>query len=288
LLEVGDARVVVKPIAEERGIRREAGATAVVEGPAGIGKTALVSAAAQIAAASDLQVLRALGGWTGRAERDDLPGARQALGLADGIDPPLASCSFAYAVGRLRTLEGDLNEGLQALMACEQWIAQMRAPNPAANLPWRADAALLAMQLGDNDTARRLIDESLELATAFGAPHAIAVALRTAGLIEGGDRGLERLEAAVAMLEGCELRLHLARSLVEQGAAMRRAGRRRDALPTLRRGLDLRPIAVLSPCRGGHARSWWPRAPDRAASASGDPTRSPPASCELPGWRPTA
>ncbi|MGO9959843.1 MAG: helix-turn-helix transcriptional regulator [Solirubrobacteraceae bacterium] len=115
----------------------------------------------------------------------------------------------------------------------------MRAPNPAANLPWRADAALLAMQLGDNGTARRLIDENLQLATAFGAPHAIAVALRTAGLIEGGDRGLGRLDAAVAVLEGSEFHLHLARSLVEQGAAMRRAGRRRDAQQTLRRGLDL-------------------------------------------------
>ncbi len=45
------------------GVSAGAGATVVVEGPAGIGKTALVSAAAQIAAASDLQVLRALGGW---------------------------------------------------------------------------------------------------------------------------------------------------------------------------------------------------------------------------------
>ena len=174
-----------------------------------------------------------------RMERDDPAGAGEALGLTDGVDAPLASCSFAYAVGRLRAANGHPSEGLQALMACERLNAEMRAPNPAANLPWRADAALLATQLGDSDTARRLIEENLELAIAFGAPQAIGVALRTAGLLEGGDAGLANLAAAVSVLEGTDYPLHLARALVEQGAAMRRAGRRRDALQSLRRGLDL-------------------------------------------------
>lgn len=41
------------------------------------------------------------------------------------------------------------------------------------------------------------------------------------------------------MLDGSGINLELARTLTEHGAALRRAGYRRDARPPLRRGLDL-------------------------------------------------
>jgi DNA-binding NarL/FixJ family response regulator len=58
-------------------------------------------------------------------------------------------------------------------------------------------------------------------------------------LIAGGSRGLERLAEAAAVLEGSGADLELARSLTDQGASLRRAGRRRDARAPLRRALDL-------------------------------------------------
>ena len=115
----------------------------------------------------------------------------------------------------------------------------MNAPNPAANFAWRAEAALIALRLGDAEQARSILGDTITRARAFGAPYALGIALRTSGMIEGGDRGLERLAEAVAVLEGSGAGLQLARALTAQGAALRRAGRRRDAIEPLRRALDL-------------------------------------------------
>lgn len=51
--------------------------------------------------------------------------------------------------------------------------------------------------------------------------------------------GLEQLAEAAAMFERAGTGLELARTLTEQGALLRRVGRRRDAREPLRRGLDL-------------------------------------------------
>ncbi len=175
-----------------------------------------------------------------RLERDDPDGAAHALGMQTNAEQPtFPSCSYAYAVGRLRAVQGDPRQGLEALMACERWIVETRAPNPAANFPWRADAAILAAALGDVDAAGRLTAQSLELARAFGAASAIGIALRTAGLIEGGPRGLDLLADAVTVLDGSGFDLQLGRALIDWGAATRRAGHRRDSFAPLRRGLDL-------------------------------------------------
>ena len=56
-------------------------------------------------------------------------------------------------------------------------------------LPWRSEAALAQLALGDHESAERLAEEELELARAFGAPRALGVAMRAAGVVAGGDRG---------------------------------------------------------------------------------------------------
>ena len=83
-----------------------------------------------------------------------------------------------------------------------------------------------------------LLAEELRLAQAFGAPHALGVALRAAGLL-GGSEELEQLGEAEVLLERAGTLVELARTLTDHGAALRRAGRRRDAREPLRRGLDL-------------------------------------------------
>jgi DNA-binding CsgD family transcriptional regulator len=147
--------------------------------------------------------------------------------------------SYRYALGRLKATQGALQDGLEILLECEQLVRATNSRNPAVNLPWRCDAALLAARTGAEDRAEELIAEEVRLARAFGAPHALGIALRAAGLIAGGSRGLERLAEAAAALEGSGVDLELARSLTDLGASLRRAGRRRDARAPLRRGLDM-------------------------------------------------
>lgn len=147
--------------------------------------------------------------------------------------------SYLFALGRIHASHGALQEGLEILLECEQLVRDTNSPNPAVNLPWRSEAALLAARLGVQDRAEELVAEEVGLARAFGAPHALGVALRSAGLIRRGGDGLDQLAEAAAVLERAGTWLELARTLTEQGASLRRAGRRRDAREPLRRGLDL-------------------------------------------------
>jgi DNA-binding CsgD family transcriptional regulator len=132
-----------------------------------------------------------------------------------------------------------LREALDTLLECGHAVRAWNVPNPALNHSWRSEAALLAARLGEQDRAVELVTEDLRLARAFGAPNALGVALRAAALIEGGSRGIEQLAQSVAVLDGSGINLELARTLTEHGAALRRAGYRRDARQPLRRGLDL-------------------------------------------------
>jgi DNA-binding CsgD family transcriptional regulator len=84
-------------------------------------------------------------------------------------------------------------------------------------------------------------------ARSWGTPRAIGMALRTAGLAEGGERGLELLEEAAAVLEPSPARLEHARALVDLGAALRRANRRAAARDPLRRALDLADVCGAGP-----------------------------------------
>jgi DNA-binding CsgD family transcriptional regulator len=175
-------------------------------------------------------------------ERDDLAGATRAVRLLGDQEGQLGQPSlriYQYALGRLRVAQGQLREGLESLLACGHTATAINLANPAVSPPWRSDAALIMARLGERDRAAEILTEDLRLAQAFGAPHALGVALRAAGLIEGGRGGIDQLREAVAVLDGSGINLELARSLTEWGAALRRAGHRCDARQPLRRGLDL-------------------------------------------------
>jgi DNA-binding CsgD family transcriptional regulator len=89
----------------------------------------------------------------------------------------------------------------------------------------------------------------LREAYVWGTPRAVGMALHASGLVEGGERGLELLGEAVAVLEPSPARLEYARSLTDFGAALRRANRRAAARDPLRQALDIadacgaRPLA---------------------------------------------
>jgi DNA-binding CsgD family transcriptional regulator len=110
-------------------------------------------------------------------------------------------------------------------------------PGPSPS-PWRSTAALAAHARGQEEQARELAAEDLELARRFGAPRPLGIALRTAALVGLGDP-VAGLRESVAVLEPSGARAELARSLLELGSAMRR--RRHGAAETravLREALD--------------------------------------------------
>lgn len=106
-------------------------------------------------------------------------------------------------------------------------------------IPWRAEGALACLAAGQAQRARALADEHLRLARAFGARGALGGALRVAGTVHGGTRGLELLQRAADTLADTPMRLEHAKALAGLGAAQRRAGQRTQARQTLTLALDL-------------------------------------------------
>ena len=107
-------------------------------------------------------------------------------------------------------------------------------------VPWRSLAALALHQLDRGAEARELVEAELELTRSWGAPVGIAVSLRTLGLVEpDAASGLRHLADAADLLADTPARLEHARTLVEHGAALRRANTRTEARSRLRQGLDL-------------------------------------------------
>jgi DNA-binding CsgD family transcriptional regulator len=147
---------------------------------------------------------------------------------------------------RFRMLRGDLTGGLEEMLAAGSRFEAVGGRNPAF-MPWRSQAALALLQLGDRDEAGRLSFEEVGLARTWGAPRALGAALRVAGLVEGGKEGLVLLEEAVAVLAESPAKLEHAKARTELGAALRRANRRSAAREHLRRAVELASLCGAAP-----------------------------------------
>ena len=143
-----------------------------------------------------------------------------------------------HARGCLHAAAGDHAAAVKDLLDAGELAELWGVRNPTL-IPWRSDAALSLSALGERDTASRLCAEEIELARQWGAARGLGIALRAAGVAEGGGHGLELLTEAVSVLRPSPARLELARALVDLGAAHRRAGSRASARDFLREGLDL-------------------------------------------------
>jgi DNA-binding CsgD family transcriptional regulator len=142
------------------------------------------------------------------------------------------------ARGRLRLAELRPEAALDDLLAAGELFTRIGSPSPPTT-PWRSDAALAHLALGNQDDARSLAAEELALARAYNAPRVLGMALRATGLAEGGKRGVELLGQAVRVLEDSGARLEHARAMTDLGAALRRAGQRTEGRELLRPALDL-------------------------------------------------
>src|SRR6202020_1297950 len=172
-------------------------------------------------------------------ERGDLDEAQRVLeSMAIDVHGTYQTAAMVrHAWGRLRFARRRFGEALDDFRAVGEVAIGTGAISPCF-LPWRSDAALAALALGQIDRARQLSDEEVELARAFGAPRALGVALRAAGLVAAGDRGEALLREAIAVLAGPDTRLEHARAQADLGAALCRRNHRADARDLLRKAID--------------------------------------------------
>jgi DNA-binding CsgD family transcriptional regulator/tetratricopeptide (TPR) repeat protein len=172
-------------------------------------------------------------------ERGEIDEAERQLGpVATDLQSTLQTAALLrHSRGRLRFGQRRFHESLSDFRAAGDIATRTLALSPTF-MPWRSDAALAQLALGDSDGARRLSEEELELARAFGAPRALGVALRAAGLVAGGESGEDMLREAIEVLAGPDTRLEHARALTDLGALLRRSNRRVEAREMLRQAVD--------------------------------------------------
>ena len=144
----------------------------------------------------------------------------------------------AEAAGRLAAHRAEHEAALSAFLTCGERLRDVQLTNPGM-FHWRSEAGLAAVRAGDRPLAERLIADELALAERFGAPRALGVARRAAGLLARGEDAVTLLRSAADLHAGCGARLARALSLTELGAAIRRAGRPGEARGVLREAIAL-------------------------------------------------
>ena len=102
-----------------------------------------------------------------------------------------------HARGCLHAAAGDHAAAVRELLEAGELAEVWGVRNPTL-MAWRSDAALSLIALGDCREASRLCAEEIELARRWGASRGLGIALRAAGVAEGGPwhrvahRGRER------------------------------------------------------------------------------------------------
>jgi DNA-binding CsgD family transcriptional regulator len=136
----------------------------------------------------------------------------------------------------LRAQRGDRAGAIADLRATAAILVPLQAGPRFTR--WRSSLALV---LPDDrrDEALELAAEELAMARAMANPRAEGTALRALGMLQGGEEGIGTLRESVAVLRGAPLRLDLARSVAELGAAMRRGNSRSEARDLLREAADM-------------------------------------------------
>jgi DNA-binding CsgD family transcriptional regulator len=170
-------------------------------------------------------------------ERGELDAARALLersGYPDGGSERALLWLRAWA--RMLLLDGRVEEAVAALDDAAGRLGGR--DNPAHPVPWRTQKAQALDRLGRREEAIELAAREVEVARRWGAPGALGAALRVLGTLER-ERGHERLDEAVALLEGSPARLELAKALAARGAALRRDREPSAAREPLRRALEL-------------------------------------------------
>src|SRR5919112_235503 len=145
---------------------------------------------------------------------DEAAAVLRPLAAPGPAEPPFFAAWQLMAEGRLAAYRGDDAGAVETFLAVGRSHAALLIVNPAV-LPWRSEAALAARRLGQHDRADALVAEEGRLAERFGAPRAIGVARRTAGLLARADDAIDLLRSAAVVLGDCGARVEHARALAD-------------------------------------------------------------------------
>jgi DNA-binding CsgD family transcriptional regulator len=159
---------------------------------------------------------------------------------------PRARSTILSARSQLLIRRGDLDGALYDLLEAGRLLTGIRIVNPAI-FPWRSQAAEVYAELGNHARARELAAEELSLASSWGTPRAIGIALRASGKAAEGSAGVSLLEQAVSLLSDSPAPLDLAVAYAELGIRHRALG----ASAAARRAL--RNAAVIAEQCSAHA-----------------------------------
>ena len=178
-------------------------------------------------------------GWA-HIERGEVEEAARVIDLDDARWSQRLDYQLLVPItrGRVAFERGSFEEAARQFDLARQGgeITGLNTPVPP---DWRTWMTITLSRLGRRDEARRLAAEALELAERWGASWPIGIALRAAGVAEGGADGIELLRRAVDQLAAGPARLEHARALIVLGEALRRSGKTVDARESLIQGADL-------------------------------------------------
>jgi len=230
----GDAGRLAMGLRDRGWVALRRGDLRAAEGDA---RTAL--AATELPAPSMYRILNGSVLVTALVEEGELDAAVETLTLLDSEAESgyVTGAVLRLARGRLRVAQGRIGEGLEDFKGVGADLTRVLVTCPSF-LPWRSEAALAQLTLGEHEAAGGLAEDELQLALAFGAPRALGVAKRAAGVVAGGERGESLLREAIDAFDQCEARLERARALADLGAMLRRRNRRTEARDLLREALD--------------------------------------------------
>jgi DNA-binding CsgD family transcriptional regulator len=163
-----------------------------------------------------------------------LAGLSERPDIEDISAPVLLDLRAQLRLAQMRPADA-LADALEAGQRCRRSSGRL-GPGVVA---WRSTAALARLALGENERARALAEEELELARERGLRRVVIRDLRVLALAAQGTRTLDLLSEAVRVGRAAPPRLEYVHALLDLGAATRRANQRTAARHPLRSGLEL-------------------------------------------------
>jgi DNA-binding CsgD family transcriptional regulator len=185
---------------------------------------------------TSLAAVRLSDAFVERGDVDAAAAELRAVGLDAATPEPIGGVFALTARANIHVARQQPREAVSLLLECGRREEAWGMMTPSFT-NWRAEAAVLLRGLGESEQARDLADEAVRRADAFGSAVARGIALRASALV-AQPADSDGLAASVALLRDSGARLELARSLVELGGALRRAGHRADAREPLRESID--------------------------------------------------
>jgi DNA-binding CsgD family transcriptional regulator len=155
-------------------------------------------------------------------------------------EPPPGIPGAMALIGRGLALQalGRNEEACDDFRASGRRLAWIKWANPESS-PWRPGLVKSLLAIGRAGEAREVAAENAEVTERAGGGRGIGVARRVSGTTEEGDAAIDLLRESVEILTPTRARLQLAESLVELGAALRRANHRKEAREPLSEGLEI-------------------------------------------------